>query len=278
MIKLNADVYPIVKWAGGKRQLLPVLQQFIPSFSDYYEPFAGGAALLLALKPKVAIINDYNSELMSTYRVIKENVNALIDDLTCHENNKEYYYQLRRLDRNATEYGKLSAVKKASRFLYLNKTCFNGLFRVNKSGEFNSPFGRYKKPNIVNEVRLRALNSYLNTANITLLTGSFEASLKGIQKDAFVYFDPPYDPISETASFTGYTSTGFDREGQIRLKQLCDELNECGVKFLLSNSATPFIVELYKQYKIENINAKRNLNANPDTRNMIGEVLIRNYD
>lgn len=276
---MNTAIAPIVKWAGGKRQLLPILQQFIPSsFDAYYEPFLGGAAVLLALKPKVAIVNDSNCELMTAYRVIKDDVNALIDDLTCHQNNKEYYYHLRGLDRDPNSYATLSDVKKASRFLYLNKTCFNGLFRVNKSGQFNSPFGRYKKPNIINETRLRALNAYLNKANVTLLTGSFESALTKIKKDAFVYFDPPYDPVSETAKFTGYTATGFDREWQIRLKQLCDELNGSGIKFLLSNSPTPFIVELYKEYKIENINAKRNLNANADTRNMMGEVLIRNYE
>jgi hypothetical protein len=164
------------------------------------------------------------------------------------------------------------------RTVYLNKTCYNGLFRVNKAGEFNTPFGYYKNPNIVNEVTLRAVSKYFNQANITFLNGDFEETLKGIRKGSFVYFDPPYDPLSNSANFTGYDKGGFNREEQKRLKCLCDKLNNKGIKFLLSNSATNFTKDLYKDYNIEIIQAKRAVNSKADLRGEVDEVLVRNYE
>lgn len=274
----NILVQPFLKWAGGKRQLLKEIDKYIPSkFSTYYEPFLGGGALLFNLQPKKAIVNDSNYELINTYKVIRDNVEELIEDLEKHDNTSEYFYKLRSLDRTS-EYSNLSNIERASRLIYLNKTCFNGLFRVNSQGEFNTPYGNYKKPNIVNEFVLRAVSNYLNNNDIKFLEGDFKDSLKNIRKGAFVYFDPPYMPISDSSSFTGYTLDGFGTEDQIRLKDYCDKLNERGIKFLLSNSTAPMILELYKEYKIVYVDAKRNINSIGNKRGEIKEVLVMNYD
>jgi len=268
-----------VKWAGGKRQILDEITKYIPDeFSTYYEPFLGGGAVLFELQPEKAVVNDINQELMNIYQVIKENVDELIEDLKKHKNEREYFYKIRELDRDKERYSRLSRVERASRFIYLNKTCYNGLFRVNKSGEFNAPFGNYKNPNIVNENTLRAVSEYFNRANIIFTCQDFEAALQSAEKGDFVYLDPPYDPVSETASFTEYDKGGFDRGEQIRLKKVCDKLNEKGIKFLLSNSATDFIMDLYKDYKIKIIKAKRAINSKPDRRGDVDEVLVMNYE
>ncbi|MDD2495649.1 MAG: DNA adenine methylase [Tissierellia bacterium] len=278
----NKLVQPVLKWAGGKRQLLPEIEKYIPNLNEiksYYEPFLGGGAVLFNLQPKKAIVNDTNTDLINLYEVIKEDVDELIEDLKKHKNNKDYFYELRALDRTE-KYKELSNIERASRIIYLNKTCFNGLFRVNKSGEFNVPFGNYKNPNIVNEITLKAVSKYLNQAKIKFLNCDFEEALKGIRKGSYVYFDPPYDPVSDSSSFTGYTLDGFNKSDQIRLKKLCDKLNNKGVKFLLSNSATDFIIDLYnenKDFKIEIVSATRNINADAHKRGEINEVLIRNY-
>ncbi|MDQ5921414.1 MAG: adenine methylase [Pseudomonadota bacterium] len=278
-MKRNKLVIPVVKWVGGKRQLLPELLKYIPDkFTEYYEPFVGGGALFFALQPKSAVVNDSNSELINAYKVIKDHVDGLIIDLKKHLNDSKYFYKIRELDRNHLAYNQLSPVEKASRLLYLNKTCFNGLFRVNQAGEFNSPFGSYKNPNIVNEIHLKAVSKYFNSANIIFTIGDFESALKGVKKDSFVYLDPPYDPISTSSNFTGYTAGGFNIQKQLRLKEVCDKLNTDGVKFLLSNSATDFIKNLYKDYRIEIVKAKRSVNSNASLRGEIDEVLIRNYD
>ena len=270
---------PVLKWVGGKRQLMSEIEKVLPkTYTTYYEPFIGGGAVLFELQPKKAVINDVNGELINLYNVIKDDVELLIEDLKKHENTPEYFYSIRELDRKKDKYENLSNVEKASRIVYLNKTCFNGLFRVNKAGEFNSPFGKYKNPNIVDEVTLRAVSKYFNKADIKILNGDFEASLKGIRKGAFVYLDPPYDPVSNSANFTGYDKGGFNRDEQIRLKKLCDKLDKKGVKFLLSNSATDFIKDLYKDYNIKIVNAKRAINSNGNARGEVDEVLVRNYE
>src|SRR5690606_5431642 len=199
---------PVVKWAGGKRQLIPEILKRIPpreTISTYYEPFVGGGAVLFHLQPKRAVINDINEELINLYKVIRDDVEALIEDLKKHKNKKEYYYAIRELDRDPDIYNNLSPVEKASRTLYLNKTCFNGLYRVNNAGHFNVPFGRYKNPNIVNAETLRAVSRYFNRARIRIVQGDFEDSVKWARQGAFVYFDPPYYPVSETANFTSYS-------------------------------------------------------------------------
>lgn len=275
----NKLVMPVVKWVGGKRQIINQISKYIPkNFSTYYEPFLGGGAVLFGLQPKRAVVNDQNEELMNMYTVIKDNVEDLILHLAQHKNDKDHFYRIRELDRDKKLYANLSAVERAARVIYLNKTCYNGLFRVNRAGEFNTPFGNYKNPKILDEVTLRALSHYLNTSKIKLLNEDFEISLKGIRKEAFVYFDPPYDPISDTASFTGYDKGGFGREEQIRLKRVCDKLNERGIKFLLSNSATDFIQELYSDYFIIFVRARRAINSIPEKRGEVDEVLVMNYE
>lgn len=270
-------VAPVLKWAGGKRQLLPEIEKYIPEFFTYYEPFAGGASVFFSIQPKKAVINDINPELINIYQVIRDNVEDLIDDLKKHKNEEGYFYKIRELDRNKEKYKRLTPVKRASRIIFLNKTCYNGLYRVNKSGEFNAPFGNYKNPNIVNEKVLRAVSNYLKKADITFLCRDFEQVLENIGEGSFVYIDPPYDPVSDSANFTSYVKGGFDREEQKRLKAVCDRLNRNGVKFLLSNSSTEFIRDLYKEYYIEIIHAKRAINSNPSKRGKVDEILVRNY-
>ena len=278
---MNKDelVTPVVKWVGGKRQLIPEIEKYIPPhYTTYYEPFVGGGAVLFHLQPKKAIINDINEELINLYQVIKDNVDELIEDLKRHKNEPDYFYKIRELDRDMRKYKSLSSVERASRIHYLNKTCYNGLFRVNSQGQFNTPFGKYKNPNIVNEVTLRAVSKYFNSANISFKCCDFEEAVKWARKGSFVYFDPPYDPVSDTSSFTGYDKGGFDRKEQKRLKELCDRLDDRGIKFLLSNSETEFILELYKDYKIEIVHAKRSINSKGHKRGVVNEVLVRNYD
>ncbi|MCI9174922.1 MAG: DNA adenine methylase [Lachnospiraceae bacterium] len=280
MAKKNPLVSPILKWVGGKRQLLDSIEPLIPKCSTYYEPFLGGGAVLFCRQPAKAVINDSNQELMNVYLTIKEEPETLISKLEEHreKNCEDYFYHVRALDRDKQGFGNLTNVERAARIIYLNKTCYNGLFRVNSSGEFNSPWGRYKNPNITNETTIQALSDYFNQADITIKCGDYREALKGIRKGAFVYFDPPYVPISASASFTGYTAGGFGEQEQIALKEQCDALNARGIKFLLSNSACAFIEELYKDYIVEYVNAKRVINANPEKRGEIKEILVHNYE
>ena len=274
----NKLVMPFLKWVGGKRQLMNEIEPLIPSkISTYYEPFIGGGAVLLNQQPKRAIVNDYNSELINVYKMVRDHVEELIEDLATHENESEYFYRIRVQDREEG-FENLSALKRASRVIYLNKTCFNGLYRVNSSGEFNTPFGRYKSPNIVNEPVLRAVSRYLQNNDIELLSGDFEDALKGVRKGAFVYLDPPYDPVSKSSNFTGYVEGGFGSDQQERLRNVCIKLHQKGVNFLLSNSATPFIKELYKDFEIIEVGAKRHINSVASKRGEVTEVLVRNYE
>ncbi len=278
-MRKNKLVAPVLKWVGGKRQLLDTFRPLLPKrISTYCEPFVGGGALLFHLQPNTAYINDINPELIRVYTVIKENVDELISELEKFENTAEQFYAVRDWDRNKDFYLKLTDVEKAARVLYLNKTCFNGLYRVNNAGEFNSPFGNYRNPNIVNAPVLRAVSAYFNTADIHMTTMDYEEVLKNVPKGAFVYLDPPYDPVSETASFTGYSKGGFSREDQIRLRECCDDLNARGIKFMLSNSATKFILEQYAAYNITFVKAKRAVNSVASKRGDVDEVAVRNYE
>ena len=277
--KKNVILSPVVKWVGGKRQLLDDIIPLLPdNFSTYVEPFVGGGALLFEIQPKKAIVNDLNHELINLYKVIKDNPNELLLLLEEHElnNSEEYFYQIRALDRSES-YDQMSDIEKAARIIYLNKTCYNGLFRVNQSGQFNSPYGKYKNPNIVNKPVVLAMANYFQNNNITLLNGDYKLALKKLRKGAFVYIDTPYMPISSSSSFTGYTENGFDKKQQIELKEECDKLNSRGIKFLLSNSDHPFIRDLYKDYEIITVRAKRSINSNSNKRGEINEVLVRNY-
>ena len=273
--KLREETYPIVKWVGGKRQLMLELQKNMPeNYNRYFEPFIGGGALFFELQPDNAYISDMNEELINLYQVVRDNVDELIDDLQKHDISKEYFMEIRNIDRTE-EYQNWSDIKKASRFIYLNRTCFNGMYRVNSKGEFNVPFGHYKNPRILDE------NNLINCSNLLQKTeikhADFSEILKKVKKGDFVYFDPPYVPLSETSSFTSYTKDGFDIDMQFKLRDVCDELDSMGVKFLLSNSDTKLVNDLYENYNIKKVFASRQINANADGRGKITEVLVRNY-
>ncbi|MCR5861238.1 DNA adenine methylase [Flavobacterium sp. J372] len=274
----NKLVSPFLKWVGGKRQIMPSIVELLPKKIDnYIEPFVGGGAVLFHLQPKKAIINDFNSELINVYNVIKHSLPELVEDLRRHDNEEGYFYKLRSLDRTK-EFNDLTDVQKASRVIYLNKTCFNGLYRVNNAGEFNAPFGRYKNPNIVNEPTLKAVSAYLKNNDVQILSGDYEDVLKQADKKSFVYLDPPYDPVSESSNFTGYIQGGWDIMDQVRLRDACNDLNSRGIKFLLSNSSTQRIKDLYQDYNISTVMATRAINSDGDKRGEVEEVLIRNYE
>lgn len=271
----NMLLAPILKWVGGKRQLLNDILPLVQSKGTYIEPFLGGGAVLFAYQPKKAIINDYNSELMNVYQTVKSYPEQLIQSLQIHfaNNSEDYYYEIRELDRTE-EYKELSPIEKASRIIYLNKTCYNGLYRVNSSGYFNSPYGKYKNPNIVNAPVIRAMSKYFNDNEVNLLQGDYKEVLKKARTGSFVYLDPPYMPISSSANFTGYTENGFGYKQQQELKKECDKLREKGIRFVQSNSDCPEIRELYKEYTIQTVQAKRVINSNSAKRGEINEVLI----
>ena len=284
-MKSNPLVRPFLKWAGGKKQLLPEIGKYVPKLTSkqtYYEPFIGGGALLFELQHPKAVINDSNRELINCYKVIRDSLDELLEELSKdkYSNSETSYYEMRDLDRSTKEYENLSEVEKAARIIYLNKTCYNGLFRVNSQGQFNVPFGRYKNPNILDNAVLRAVNKYLKRDTIELLNQDFAKAVPSANKGDFVYLDPPYDPVSETASFTGYDVNGFNRDEQERLKEEFDALHERGCKVMLSNSCTDFILDLYKDYQdtIIKVRATRSINSNALKRGMVDEVLVLNYE
>jgi len=272
---------PFVKWAGGKRQIIDKLMMYAPyEYDTYYEPFVGGGALLFELSPKKAVINDYNDELMNVFRCIKDENKfmKMCSELNHHEANhsEEYYYEIRNKDRDKTMFSKITDYKRAARTIYLNKACFNGLYRVNSKNEFNVPFNRKKQVNTYDGQNLGIIHSYLNFNDITILNVDFEEAVKNAKKGDFIYFDPPYD--SETSTFNSYTENGFGKEEQIRLSKVFKELDERGCYVMLSNHNTTLINELYKGYYIHLIEAKRNINANGRKRGKVEEVIITNYE
>lgn len=270
---------PVVKWVGGKRQLLRALDPLLPErIGIYCEPFVGGGAMLFHLQPEQAYVNDVNAELINLYEVIRDDVDGLLRELSAFTNDRECFYAVRDWDRDPESYAQISRVRRAARIVYLNKTCYNGLFRVNSAGEFNTPFGRYKNPGIVDEEGLRAVHRYFARADLRFFCGDYAQVLDLLPPGAFAYLDPPYDPVSDTANFTGYAKSGFGREEQIRLRECCDKLTARGVRFMLSNSATAFIREQYANYRITVVNARRAVNSNASKRGCVEEVVIRNYE
>lgn len=269
---------PFLKWAGGKRQLMPVLKEHLPpSFKGYYEPFVGAGAMLFDLQPRQAVINDLNRDLITCYKVLKKHPQALIEQLQNHRNEKDYFYEVRARDRHP-EFDQMCEIMRAARMIYLNKTCFNGLFRVNRKGHFNAPFGNYRNPNIVNEEGLMAVHRYISRGRLQIFNTDFEEAVQTARRGDFVYFDPPYDPLSETASFTGYQSGGFGRLEQYRLMCVVTELTRRGCRVMLSNSSTEYIRSLYKDFKIVRVAAHRMINSVGSGRGKIDEFLITNYD
>lgn len=270
---------PFLKWAGGKRQLLPTLEKYIPaSYTTYYAPFVGAGALLFHLQPIKAVINDINSELINCYRVIRDYPDKLIALCEEHKqnNSENYYYQIREQDR-LSNYCDRSSLEKAARILYLNKICYNGVFRVNKNNEYNTPWGRYSNPTIVNPDVIKAVSDYLNQNLITIFNGDFSESVATVDAGSWIYFDPPYHPINPD-SFVGYSSDNFTEADQRRLKELCDQLTNKGCQILLSNSTAPLIRSLYddSKYKIIEVEANRAVNSKGSKRGKIKELLIYN--
>jgi DNA adenine methylase len=269
------DCKPCLKWAGGKSQLWGEISTRIPSnFKIYFEPFLGGGAVFFNLQPHQAYLSDVNAELINIYKVIRDDVDSLISDLKTHFSSEDYFYEIRNVDRTEA-YQNWNGVKRASRLIYLNKTCYNGLTRVNSKGQFNVPFGKYKNPKILDEDNLRACHQVLKNAEINV--GSFIKIEELVTPQDFVYFDPPYAPVSDTANFTSYTQNRFGEEQQIELKEMCDRLDQKGIRWLLSNSSAPLILDLYQDYKIEFVQANRAINSQGKKRGKVTEFLVRNY-
>lgn len=271
---------PFVKWAGGKRQIMKDIKKYIPdNYSTYYEPFVGGGAVFFELAPKKAVLNDYNKELMNVFECIKDEIRfeKMCNELNHHEANhsEEYYYKIRDLDRDKKKFNKLVDYKRAARTIYLNKACFNGLYRVNSKNEFNVPYGKKEKVNTYEGQNLGIVHCILNFNDIELLSTDFEEAVKNAKKGDFIYFDPPYD--SDTSTFNSYTEDGFGKDEQVRLFELFEKLDKKGCYIILSNHNTKLIRDLYKNYNINVIKAKRNINANGKKRGNVEEVLITNY-
>lgn len=272
---------PFVKWAGGKRQIIDKLKKYVPDeFDTYYEPFIGGGALLFELSPKKAVINDSNEELMNVYECLcdEEKFKKMCGVLNHYEteHSEAFYYDIRNKDRNKNSYNRLSCYTKAARTIYLNKACFNGLYRVNSKNEFNVPFGKKLKVNTYDGGNLITVSNYLTMNDIKILCVDFEDAVKSAKKGDFVYFDPPYD--SDTSTFNSYTEDGFDKEEQRRLAKVFKELDAKGVYVMLSNHNTSLVNELYKNYHMHLIEAKRSINANGKKRGKVEEVIITNYE
>ena len=269
----RAAAKPFIKWAGGKGQLISKFVPLFPPVSKvkrYFEPFLGGAALFFYLQHPQAYLSDGNAELIELYQIVRDDVDHLIEALKLHRNTEDYYYQTRALNPVS-----LTPIQRAARFIFLNKTCYNGLYRVNSQGQFNVPFGRYQNPAICDAPGLRAASRALNHAQLTVT--DFEQAVSAARRHDFIYFDPPYQPISKTSSFTAYTSGRFDAAEQQRLAQVYARLAQRGCYVMLSNSDAPLIRELYAGFRTTEILASRAINSKGDGRGKITELLITNY-
>lgn len=291
---------PFIKWVGGKGQLIEQLKDFLPAdFAErenitYIEPFVGGGAMLFYMLQtypniKSAVINDINPDLTSCYQVVRDTPTELIKSLNAiqaeyyalqtEEERKQFFLQQRERFNSKS----LSKIDNTTLFFFLNRTCFNGLYRVNKAGKFNVPFGRYASPTICDSTTIYADSELLQKVDI--MTGDFEETFTKIKGNTFFYFDPPYRPLSNTSSFNDYAKESFNDNAQIRLKLFCDRLNDIGINFMLSNSDCKakneednFFDALYGAYKIERVWASRSINSNPEKRGKLTEILVHNYE
>lgn len=294
----KTELKPFLKWVGGKGQLINELEKFLPVDGEkllkkYAEPMVGGGALLFSILSKYDFeelyISDINAELINSYIVVRDNIDLLVEKLTemqavflpMNENGRKYFYYNARDKFNALQLSQETAVDKATLFIFLNKTCFNGLYRVNKKGQFNVPMGAYKNPTICDESNLRNISNALQ--NVEIVCGDYTLSESFIDNNTFVYIDPPYRPISETSAFTSYNSDSFDDNEQIRLSQYIERIDKVGAKVVLSNSdpknVNPddmFFDDLYKSFKIHRVEATRAINSKAEKRGKISELLICN--
>jgi DNA adenine methylase len=267
---------PFLKWAGGKGRLLKQYDPYFPPRNEighYYEPFIGGAAVFFYLQPQVVTLSDINRKLVDVYRIVQQNVEGLIRLLKEHKNEKEYFYRVRSLDP-----ADLSPQEQAARLIFLNKTCYNGLYRENQGGRFNVPFGRYKNPRICDEQRLRTASAVLQGVN--LLEAEFDQAVSNAMPGDFIYLDPPYAPISATSNFTSYNRYNFLDADQHRLADTVHDLTARGCNVMLSNSSAPLVYELYgdRGYHLIKVKSRRNINSKADRRGLVTELLILNYD
>lgn len=298
---MSTEAKPFLKWAGGKGQLLSQLSEYLPTQISndpftYIEPFVGGGAMLFYMLQnfsniKKAVINDVNEDLILTYRIIKDDVETLITNLdrleknylaiTEQEGRSQVFYEVR--ERYNQHIG--DSIERASQLLFLNKTCFNGLFRVNKRGQFNVPFGKYANPTICNAKILRADSEFLQSARVEIYQGDYNKTIDHIEGLTFVYLDPPYRPLDATSSFTAYAKGDFNDDDQRALAAFCHQLTERGCLWMESNAdcsaknpEDTFFEDLYKNYRIERVYASRAINANPSKRGKLTELLIKNYE
>ena len=275
MYENGNSLKPFVKWAGGKRQLMGLIQEFFPNrYGTYFEVFLGGGIVYFRLKPKKAILTDSNTDLINCYIVVRDQVDKLISAIKWYESkvsDKDYYYEMRDQCLDG-----MTDIKKAARFIYLNKTCYNGLYRVNREGKFNVPYGKHEKPpRLYDELSLRAVSKILQSAELSAC--DFECGLRNATRDDFIYFDPPYDR-SNNSSFISYSQNGFGRKDQVRLAKVFKSLDRKGCKLLLSNSDTSLVRDLYRDFIIKPVSTKRAINCKGDGRRDFPEVLVVNYD
>lgn len=263
---------PFLKWAGGKTQLLNELIKRVPlTYNVYFEPFIGGGALYFAIAPEEAVIADINDDLVNAYLVVRDNPNEVLEALSKYKNEKDFYYEVRSQDQN-----KLSDIEKAARLIYLNRTCFNGLYRVNKSGQFNVPFASYKNPNFVQTDRILAASEILKNTDVH--HAGFEKVLTEAKAGDFIYLDPPYFPKDVYSDFKRYNKEQFHKNDHERLAELYNELTERGCYVMLSNSDTPFTRDLYKKWRVDTVYAKRLINKDASKRGVVTEIIVTNYD
>lgn len=277
---------PFLKWVGGKRNLLETIEKNLPNFFNvYFEPFLGGGAVFYHISNQVdeCHLGDINEELINTYTVVKNEVDALIENLKTFKNTQEYFLFVRDWDRIDGYYQRFNSVDRAARFIYLNRTCFNGLYRVNGKGQFNSSYGFYENPKIVDVPTLKGCSFALNSPSVSLSCNSYDnfltlAKNKVAQgKTVFFYLDPPYVPISESSNFTGYSKENFTLDDHHKLKDFCDQLTESGILWMQSNSSARLVYELYKEYRIREVSAKRKVSGTVQGRSDVTELLITNY-
>ena len=276
----NSSVTPFVKWAGGKRQLLTQIRERMPeTYNNYFEPFVGGGAVVFELLPEKAVINDINKALINAYKQICDDPESFISTVThldseMWEDGKKYYYALRERYNDKLMKDEFD-IELAALFVFINKHCFNGLYRVNSKNEFNVPFGKKTKVNTYEGDNLITVSNYLTMNDVRILCCDFEDAVINAKKGDFVYFDPPYD--SDTATFNSYTEDGFGKDEQRRLAKVFKDLDSCGCYVMLSNHNTHLVNDLYNGYNIHVIEAKRNINANANGRGNVEEVIITNY-
>lgn len=266
---------PFVKWAGGKSALLPEIRKRMPTnFGCYYEPFLGGGAVFFGVRPKEAILSDANFELVNAYCRVRDDVGGVIKILQNHIDTEEHFYTVRDADRTDA-LDRMTKNERAARFIYLNKTCFNGLWRVNKKGQMNTSYGKGLHSHFCDTLTLKAASIALRQAKVLCL--DYESIFGLVHQGDFVYLDPPYVPVSRTANFTGYTAQGFDEKEQQRLRKFCGDLHDLGVRFLLSNVYHCSILDLYGEFTIEAVSAPRKISGRGSSAQTANEVLISNY-